>query len=116
MNRLREWLTARTLSWYTFREHLGPFVFSLTIFTFIMLMNQVARQFQQLAGKGLGGDVIVQVCMLSVPLTIAVTIPMAALVATMAAFGRMAGDNEITAMQANGVGFHQILAPTLLGA
>jgi lipopolysaccharide export system permease protein len=116
MNRLREWITARTLSWYTFREHVGPFVFSLTIFTFIMLMNQVARQFQQLAGKGLGADVIVQVFMLSVPLTIAVTIPMATLVATMAAFGRMAGDNEITAIQANGVGFHQILVPTLLGA
>jgi lipopolysaccharide export LptBFGC system permease protein LptF len=30
----------------------------------------------------------------------------------MAAFGRLAGDNEITAIQANGVGFHQLLAPT----
>jgi lipopolysaccharide export system permease protein len=116
MNRLREWFSARTLAWYAFREHLGPFVFALTIFTFIMLMNQVARQFQQLAGKGLGADVILEVFMLSVPLTIAVTIPMATLVATMAAFGRMAGDNEITAIQANGVGFHQIIAPALIGA
>ena len=116
MKRLREWTTARTLSWYALREHLGPFVFALTIFTFIMLMNQVARQFQQLAGKGLGADVIVEIFLLSVPLTIAITIPMATLVATMAAFGRLAGDNEITAIQANGVGFHQILAPTLVGA
>src|SRR5688500_318790 len=116
MNRLREWFSARTLAWYAFREHLGPFVFALTIFTFIMLMNQVARQFQQLAGKGLGADVILQVFMLSVPLTVAVTIPMATLVATMAAFGRLSGDNEITAIQANGVGFHQILAPSLVGA
>ncbi len=116
LSRLREWYSARILSWYAFREHLGPFVFALTIFTFIMLMNQVARQFQQLAGKGLGADVILEVFMLSVPLTIAVTIPMATLVATMAAFGRMAGDNEITAIQANGVGFHQILAPALTGA
>lgn len=115
MNRLRELFSARTLAWYAFREHVGPLVFSLTIFTFIMLMNQVARQFQQLAGKGLGADVIIQVFLLSIPLTIAVTIPMATLVATMAAFGRMAGDNEITAIQANGVGFHQIIAPTLMG-
>jgi lipopolysaccharide export system permease protein len=116
MTRLRELLNARTLAWYAFREHLGPFVFALTVFTFIMLMNQVARQFQQLAGKGLGGDVIAQVFLYSIPLTIAVTIPMATLVATMAAFGRLAGDNEITAIQANGVGFHQILAPSLIGA
>lgn len=116
MSRWQEWVSARTLSLYTLREHLGPFVFGLVIFTFIMLMNQVARQFQSLAGKGLGATVIVEIFLLSVPLTIAVTIPMAVLVATMAAFGRLAGDNEITAMRANGVGFYQILMPTIIAA
>lgn len=116
MRRWRELFNARILSLYAFREHVGPFVFALVVFTFIMLMNQVARQFQSLAGKGLGADVIIEIFLLSVPLTIAVTIPMAVLVATMAAFGRLAGDNEITAIQANGVGFHQVLAPTLVGA
>ena len=81
-----------------------------------MMMNQVARQFQNLAGKGLGADVIVQVFVLSIPLSVAITIPMAVLVATMAAFGRLAGDNEITAIQANGVGFHQLLAPSVAAA
>lgn len=113
MSRWREWFSARTLSTYALREHFGPFAFALTVFTFIMLMNQVARQFQNLAGKGLGAEVIVQVFVLSIPLSVAITIPMAVLVATMAAFGRLAGDNEITAIQANGVAFHQLLAPTL---
>jgi len=113
MSRWREWFHARTLSLYALREHLGPFAFALTVFTFIMLMNQVARQFQNLAGKGLGAELIVEVFVLSIPLSVAITIPMAVLVATMAAFGRLAGDNEVTAMQANGVGFHQILAPTI---
>lgn len=114
MSRWREWFRAPRLARYTFREHIGPFLFSLTVFTFIMLMNQVARQFQKLAGKGLGVEVIVEVFALSVPLTVAITIPMATLVATMAAFGRLAGDREILAIQANGVGLHQILAPTLV--
>lgn len=116
MSRWREWFRAPRLARYTFREHIGPFLFSLTVFTFIMLMNQVARQFQKLAGKGLGVEVIVEVFALSVPLTVAITIPMATLVATMAAFGRLAGDREILAIQANGVGLHQILAPTLIAA
>lgn len=116
MSRWRDWVNARMLAWYAFREHLGPFWFALTVFTFILLMNQVARQFQSLAGKGLGAGVILEVFLLSIPLTIAITVPMAVLVATMAAFGRLAGDNEVTAMQANGVGFHQILLPTLGGA
>ena len=80
-----------------------------------MLMNQVARQFQNLAGKGLGAEVIVQVFVLSIPLSVAITIPMAVLVATMAAFGRLAGDSEITAIQANGVE-HQLLAPSVAAA
>ena len=113
MSRWREWFSARTLSTYALREHFGPFAFALTVFTFIMLMNQVARQFQNLAGKGLGAEVIVEVFILSIPLSVAITIPMAVLVATMAAFGRLAGDNEITAIQANGVGFHQLLTPTV---
>lgn len=116
MNRWRELFNARTLSFYALREHVGPFLFAMVIFTAIMLMNQVARQLQHLAGKGLGADVILQVFLLSIPLTVAITIPMATLVATMAAFGRLSGDNEITAIQANGVGFHQILVPSVLGA
>ncbi|HEY7470724.1 MAG TPA: LptF/LptG family permease, partial [Gemmatimonadota bacterium] len=116
MKRWRELFSARTLSLYALREHIGPFTFALTVFTFIMLMNQVARQFQNLAGKGLGAEVIVQVFVLSIPLSVAITIPMAVLVATMAAFGRLAGDNEITAIQANGVGFHQLLAPSVAAA
>ena len=79
MNRWREWFSARTLSFYALREHVGPFAFALTVFTFIMLMNQVARQFQNLAGKGLGPEVIVQVFVLSIPLSVAITIPMAVL-------------------------------------
>ncbi|MDX1660797.1 MAG: LptF/LptG family permease [Gemmatimonadota bacterium] len=113
MNRIREIFSARTLSWYALREHVGPFVFAMVVFTAIMLMNQVARQLQHLAGKGLGAGVILEVFVLSVPLTLAITIPMATLVATMAAFGRLSGDNEITAIQANGVGFHQVLAPSV---
>ena len=116
MKRWRELFSARTLSLYALREHFGPFTFALTVFTFIMLMNQVARQFQNLAGKGLGAEIIVQVFVLSIPLSVAITIPMAVLVATMAAFGRLAGDNEITAIQANGVGFHQLLAPSVAAA
>ena len=73
MKRWRELFSARTLALYALREHFGPFTFALTVFTFIMLMNQVARQFQNLAGKGLGAEVIVQVFVLSIPLSVAIT-------------------------------------------
>ena len=89
MRRWREWFNARTLSLYALREHLGPFAFALTVFTFIMLMNQVARQFQILAGKGLGTGVVVEVFVLSIPLSVAITIPIGRIRSTHAA-GKLA--------------------------
>jgi lipopolysaccharide export system permease protein len=54
--------------------------------------------------------------MLSVPFIIAMTLPMAVLVATLYAFSRLASENEITALKASGVGHFRILSPVLWGA
>ena len=47
------------------------------------------------------------------PATLVVTIPMATLVGILLSLGRFSTDNEITAMKAHGIGFHQILVPLL---
>jgi len=54
--------------------------------------------------------------MLSIPFTIAMTLPMAILVSTLYAFSRLAAENEITALKASGVGMTRVLVPVLFGA
>src|SRR5207247_5122604 len=92
--------TVRILSRYLLRQHLAPLGFALAAFTLLMLLRQVAQQFGNLVGKGLPWSVILEVFLLSVPFIIAMTLPMAVLVAVLYAFSQLAGDHEITAMKA----------------
>lgn len=99
---------------YLLRQLIGPFVFSLAALTSIMLLNQVARRFGDLVGKGLDWWTIAEVFGLSVPFIVAMTMPMAVLLAVLYAFSHLAADSEITAMRASGVSVGQLLAPVLL--
>jgi lipopolysaccharide export system permease protein len=101
---------------YVLREHVGPLVFSLTALTSLLLLNYIAKRFGDLVGKGLGWGVIGEFFMLSVPFTVAMTLPMAILVSTLYAFSRLAAENEITALKASGVGMPRVLLPVLFGA
>jgi len=98
------------------REHVGPLVFALTALTSLLLLNYIAKRFGDLVGKGLGWGVIGEFFMLSVPFTVAMTLPMAVLVSTLYAFSRLAAENEITALKASGVGMTRVLIPVLFGA
>lgn len=101
---------------YILREHLAPFVAALSVLTGLMLLNQLAKRFGDLVGKGLPWYVIAEVFGLSVPFILAMTMPMAVLVAVLYTFSRLSGDNEITAMKAGGVSLTRLMLPVLLAA
>ena len=108
--------TVRILSRYILRQHLPPLGYAIAALTFAMLVNQVAKQFGNFVGKGLPWGVIFEVFALSIPFIVAMTLPMAVLVAVMYTFSHLAADNEVTAMKANGISIGRILAPVLGGA
>ncbi len=104
----------RLLHRYVLLQLVGPFIFAVSALTSIMLLNQVARRFGALVGKGLPWSVIAEVFWLSVPFIVAMTLPMAVLVAVLYAFSHLAADNEITTMRASGVSLAQSVRPVLL--
>src|SRR5213078_2879052 len=106
----------RTISRYLLRQHIAPLGFALAALTSLMLIQQIAKQLSSLLGKGLPTSVIIEVFLLSVPFIVAVTLPMAVLVAVLHVFTRLAADNEITALQAGGVSVGRVIAPALVGA
>jgi lipopolysaccharide export system permease protein len=101
---------------YVLKEHVGPLTFSLTALTSILLLQYIGKHFGELVGKGLPTLVIAEFFGLSVPLTVALTLPMAVLVATLYAFSRLAAENEITALKASGVSLVSVLKPVLWAA
>ncbi len=96
------------LTKYLLRLHLVPFLYALSALTSILLVNQVAKRFGSLVGKGLPWSVIVEVFALSVPFLVAMTIPMAVLVTVLHTFSRLAAEHEITALQAAGVSIYRL--------
>lgn len=101
---------------YVLKEHVGPLVFALSALTSLLLLNYVAKELGHLVGKGLPWTVISEFLLLSVPFTVAMTLPMAVLVSTLHAFGRMASENEITALKASGMSLRRLMVPVIAAA
>ncbi len=103
----------KLLSRYLLRQLAAPFIFALAALTSLMLLSQIAKKFGSLVGKGLPWTVIGEVFALSVPFIVAMTLPMAVLLAVLYAFSHLAADNELTAMRASGISVYQTLVPVL---
>jgi len=108
--------TVRILSRYILRQHIPPLLYALAALTCAMLVNQIAKQFGNFVGKGLPWSVIFEVFALSIPFIVAMTLPMAVLVAVLYTFSHLAADNEVTAMKASGISVGRMLVPVLGGA
>ncbi len=104
------WIGAR----YIYRELLFPFFFSISVVTFVLLTNFLFKSVDRLLGKGLQFSVIFEFLYLNLAWIVAMSIPMAVLVAALMAYGRLAEDNEITAMRASGISFITILGPGIV--
>ncbi|MDQ6611230.1 MAG: LptF/LptG family permease [Gemmatimonadota bacterium] len=106
----------KILTRYVLKEHIGPLIFALAALTSLLMLQFVARQLGNLVGKGLPWRVIGEFFVLSIPFTVAMTLPMAVLVATLHAFGRMASEHEVTAFKASGVRVTALMMPVFIGA
>ena len=102
------------LARYLLRQLVAPFCFALAALTSLMLLNQIAKRFGALIGKGLPWTVIAEVFVLSLPFILAMTLPMAVLVAVLYTFSHLAADSEVTALRASGVSVPRILFPVLV--
>ena len=84
-------MALRLLNRYLLRQLVAPFFFALAALTGFMLISQVAKKFGALVGKGLPWSVITEVFVLSLPFIIAMTLPMAVLLAVLYTFSHLAG-------------------------
>ena len=103
----------RIITKYLIRAHTGPFLFAFSALTGLLFLNAVAQRMDDLVGKGLAWSVIGEFMLLSLPHTVALTLPMAILVSVLYTFSELTAANEITAMAAGGIRPLRILLPLL---
>ncbi len=89
-------------------------MFSLSALTSLLLLQYIARRFGDLVGRGLTWQVITEFMLLSIPFTLALTVPMSVLVSVLYAFSRLAAENEITALKAGGVSTRSLMKPVVV--
>ena len=86
----------KILNRYIVKEHLYPFIAALLALLFVLLANFLLRSMDRFLGKGLELSLIFEYVFLNLAWILSLAVPMAILVATLMAFGRLSSDNEIS--------------------
>ena len=87
---------------YIFRELLSPFCISLAALCFVMLTKELLRLVELLVTKGIGFLSVLKVFAHLLPSFLVLTLPIAGIIASITAFGRLSLDKELVAMRAAG--------------
>lgn len=93
----------RLLRWYILKQHLVPFILGFGVVTFILVMDVLFDYLDLMVNRGVSPVIVLQLFALSLGYIVALSTPCAVLVAVLMTFGRLAQDNEITALRASGV-------------
>jgi lipopolysaccharide export system permease protein len=101
---------------YIFTELLSPFSLSLGVLCFIMLTRELLRLVELLVSKGVGLWAVLKVFAHLLPSFLVLTLPIAGIIASITAFGRLSLDKELVAMRAAGLSLLRLARPVMLFA
>ncbi len=101
------------LSRYVLRAHLVPAAAGLAIFYFVLSMDFIVDYLNLFIAKGVPGLAVLEAFALSLAWMTLLAVPMAVMVGVLTTFGRLSGDNEITAAKSTGIGVFSLIAPVL---
>jgi lipopolysaccharide export system permease protein len=99
---------------YIFRELLIPFLFGLSVFTFVLLIARLLRLIELVVNRGVPATNILRIFAYIVPAFLEVTVPMAMLLAIIVAFGRLSADSEMVAFRSSGLSLYQLMTPVVI--
>lgn len=99
------------------RRHATPFAVSLVSLTAVLLASDAIRRVARLRASGsAGAGEIVEVLLLTVPHTLALTLPMAVFLAVSWVFARLGAEGVLTAARLERHGIRRLVAPVAAAA
>ncbi|MEO0098186.1 MAG: LptF/LptG family permease [candidate division WOR-3 bacterium] len=98
---------------YILSLFIPPFFFAIAVLSFILLMNRLFLLADLLIKKGIRFTIVLEVATYSLPFVLTYITPLAVMVAGVMTYGKLAQDNELTALKASGVNLFRLLIPTL---
>ncbi len=106
----------KILNRYILWEHVPPFIFSVFIITFLLILETIPRIVDMIIGKNISAFIVLELVFLNLAWMIALSVPMAVLTSTLLAFGRLTSDFEVVAIKSSGINLIRILIPLLIAA
>jgi len=107
-------LKPKRITRYMLAELFTPTALGLMLWTFVLLMNHFFFVAEKALAKNLGFDLTLRLFLTGVPAILILTFPMAVLLGSLIAVGRVSADNEWIALQGAGRGPWVLLKPLLL--
>jgi LPS export ABC transporter permease LptF len=104
------------LARYLLSQFIPPFLFGLSLFSGVLLLDKIFDLIDLLINKGVSFILSAKIFFLFIPTIMTLSVPMALLLACLLTFGRLSEDNEILALRSSGLSFRQILWPPILFA
>jgi len=100
---------------YIIGELVAPFLFGVGAFSSIgVAIGTVFDLVRKLTDGDIPLDIALKVFFLQLPYYVSLSFPMAMLLATLLAYARLSGDNEILALRSCGVSLYRLIAPALV--
>lgn len=107
-------MSSLRLQTYISREIVAPFLLSLVLFTFVLLLSRLLNLIEMVIDKGVAVSEILYLFACLLPSFFVITVPLSFLLAVMLAFGRLSADSEIVAMKAAGFSLYRLSQPVLV--
>ncbi|MFC2170722.1 LptF/LptG family permease [Calditrichota bacterium] len=101
---------------YIVRELIAPFFISISLIMLLFTLNLAFQMLGRIVGQGLPFNVIVEFFFLNLAWILTLAVPMSVLIASLMAFGRMAGDFEIVALKAAGISLMRMIIPAFFAS
>jgi lipopolysaccharide export system permease protein len=104
----------KRLHLYILKSFIGPFFVTLVISLFVLLMQFLWVYLDELVGKGLDLEVILEFIVYTMAMLMTNALPLAMLLASIMTFGDLGENNELLAMKAAGISLYRIMKPVIV--
>ncbi len=104
----------KKLDWLVFKSFIGPQILTFFIVLFVFVLQFLWMYIDDLAGKGLELNVLVELLAHFALVFVPNALPLAILLAALMTFGNMGENFELTAIKSSGISLQRIMRPLII--
>ncbi|MGD9556282.1 MAG: LptF/LptG family permease, partial [Mangrovibacterium sp.] len=99
----------KRLHQFVLKSFLGPFFMTFFICVFILLMQFLWKYIDDMVGKGLEWNIILELLFYASMALVPMAFPLAMLLASIMSFGSLGENYELVAMKASGISLFRVM-------